>query len=377
LTAAARAPRDNFWPPDVKGEAATFEPSRAAIDRGFSTATAAEVVLSAQQYLRVGAARSAVAVCTAAKARGLSDPALELSEAMARFAAGERLAGLSLVDAVLALTPENAGALTLKAHMVAALGRAAEGRELLLRAVEAYPDYPGALPLLSSLVFPGPPYREVLTRMHRLLAPETYLEIGVDTGATLALASSASLAVGVDPAAGRVERRPANARLYAMESDTFFEHESQQSVFGGRAVDLTFIDGMHRFENALRDFAHAERWSSKGSTIVLHDCLPVAPAAALPERASLFWVGDVWKIVEVLLECRSELQVAVVPTSPSGLVVVRGLDPESTVLFTDRDAIVARYRDRPFELSPGAWPPRYGVVENSDAGIAAALGRAP
>jgi hypothetical protein len=106
----------------------------------------------------------------------------------------------------------------------------------------------------------------------------------------------------------------------------------------------------------------------------MHDCLPVARSAAARERVSTFWVGDVWKALECLLDYRSDLSIHVVPTAPSGLVVVRRLDPASTRLHEKADEIVERYRGSPYPHEPGAWPERYNVVENSEAGLARALG---
>jgi hypothetical protein len=353
----------------VKGEAASFEPDRAAIERAVAGATAAELVYLAQQYMRYGAIPSVLALCDAARARGLTDPGLVLVEATARFGAGEHARALGAVDQLLSVTPDNLGVLALKAHMMTALGNAALARALAMRVVDAHTDYPGALQLLAAIAFPGPQYRDVLARLHGLLAPDTYLEIGVDTGATLALATTASLSVGVDPNAALTGRAPEpKARLYAMKSDAFFASETPATAFGGRPVDLTFIDGMHWFEYALRDFANAERWSSPSSTIVLHDCLPVSPRAARRERDSSFWVGDVWKVLEILLDYRPELRVFIVPTAPSGLVVVRGLDPQSAVLFAKHDEIISRYRELSYPSSDGSWPSRYHVVQNSEDG---------
>jgi hypothetical protein len=214
----------------------------------------------------------------------------------------------------------------------------------------------------------------VLARIHRVLRPDTYLEIGVETGATLALATTATRAAGVDPAeCPSPQLLPPSAKLYRMESDAFFAVESKESVFGGRGADLTFIDGMHWFEYALRDFVNAERWAANDGTILLHDCLPVTRVAARRERASVFWVGDVWKVLEVLLDHRPDLRIAVVPTPPSGLVVVRGLDPRSSVLGSLMDTIVRDYRDREYLHVPGEWPERYCVVQNDEAGLARAL----
>ena len=343
------------------------------MERVFAGSTAAELAYVAQQYLRYGGVASVLALCDAARARGVSDPGLVLVEATARFGVGEHARALGAVDELLAAAPDHLGALALKAHMMAALGNAALARSLAMRVVDAHTDYPGVLPLLASIAFPGPQYREVLARLHRLLAPDTYLEIGVDTGATLALATTASIAVGVDPNAAAGRAPGANARLYAMKSDAFFATETPATAFAGRPVDLTFIDGMHWFEYALRDFANAERWSSPSSAIVLHDCLPVSPQAARRERDSSFWVGDVWKVLEILLDHRPELRIFIVPAAPSGLVVVRGLDPESTVLLAGYDQIVSRYRDLPYPSSDGSWPTRYHVVKNSEDGLRQAI----
>jgi hypothetical protein len=357
----------------LAGEASSFEPDRAVLARVFAGATAAELTYVAQQYLRYGGIPSVLALCDAARARGVFDPGLALVEASARFGAGEHARALGAVDELLAAAPGNLNALTLKAHMLAALGNAALARSLATRVVDAHPDYPGVLPLLASIAFPGPQYREVLSRLHALLAPDTYLEIGVDTGATLALATTASIAVGVDPNGAGGQRPGLNAHLYAMESDAFFAGETPATAFAGRPVDFTFIDGMHWFEYALRDFANAERWSSPSSTIVLHDCLPVSPRAALRERDSSFWVGDVWKVLDILLDHRPELRVFVVPTAPSGLVVVRGLDPQSSVLFAKYDEIVSLYRDLPYPTVDGSWPSRYHFVKNSEDGLKQAI----
>jgi hypothetical protein len=84
-------------------------------------------------------------------------------------------------------------------------------------------------------------------------------------------------------------------------------------------------------------------------------------------------VGDVWKALEALLDYRQDLRVSVVPTAPSGLVIVRGLDPGSRVLFEKHDEIVSRYREAPYPRGPGEWDSRLRVVENGDAGVKEAI----
>jgi predicted O-methyltransferase YrrM len=246
--------------------------------------------------------------------------------------------------------------------------------DVLLRIVDDDPDYPGALSALSNVTFPGPPYWEVLASLHASLRPATYLEIGVATGGTLSLAGPACQAVGVDPHPERMRVAVApNHRLYPMTSDEFFARETSNSVFAGRALDLAFIDGMHWFEYVLRDFASAERWCTPRSTILLHDCLPVAGVAAKRERASQFWVGDAWKALECLLDYRPDLHVRVIPTAPSGLVVVRNLDPHSTVLVEHMHDIVQRYRHMTYPHEPRTWSARLPIVGNDHQGLGEAL----
>jgi hypothetical protein len=50
------------------------------------------------------------------------------------------------------------------------------------------------------------------------------------------------------------------------------------------------------------------------------------------ERRTKFWSGDIWRLVLILRKYRPELSVKVIGTFPTGLGVVRGLDPASRVL---------------------------------------------
>lgn len=316
----------------------------------------------------------AVAIAVASRRLGLGSDALDLSEAAARAAQSDVQGAKALVDGVLARNPEHPLGLHTQARLLVELGDPAQAKASLGRLIDVFPDYPGAHGLLAALAFPGPPYKDVLARLHRFLRPHTYLEIGVEYGATLALATTATIAAGVDPAPLSAEKRPAGARFYEMTSDEFFARESVDTVFDGKPVDVAFIDGMHWFEYALRDFVNVERWAAPSSAIVLHDCLAVTPLAARRERASTFWVGDVWKVLEVLLALRPDLHISVVPTRPSGLVVVRRLDPASRVLSDNLAEIVERHFDAPYPYALATWPDRYPFVANSEAGLARALG---
>jgi hypothetical protein len=337
--------------------------------------TPADAVLVAQQCLRVGVPGEARVICELARESAPDDPALLVTHAAALAGCRQPREALALVDSVLARMPAYLPARHLHAHLCSAVGDRTGARGKIADLIETWPDYPGAQGALAQWLLPGPPYRDVLGKIHRLVRPDTYLEIGVETGASLSLATTATIAAGVDPVLSLIQYQlPPGAKTYATDSDTFFRDHSRAGVFGERPLDLAFIDGMHWFEFVLRDFVNVERWASPETVVLLHDCLPTSRSAAFRERASSFWVGDTWKVLDALLLHRPDLKIAIVPTPPSGLVVIRGLDPTSTVLSTRMTEIVAAFREAEYPHEPGRWPTSFGITENTDAGVARALG---
>jgi hypothetical protein len=192
-------------------------------------------------------------------------------------------------------------------------------------------------------------YYRTLIKIHEAMRPETYLEIGIRKGDSLALATTAAVAIGIDPEPILSKPGADNAEIYAMTSDDFFRTRDLRTELGGRDLDLAFIDGMHRYEFVLRDFANVERNGTADTVVLLHDCLPVDAVSAARERTTSLWTGDVWKTVAVLRRFRPDLRLTIVDAPPSGLVIVEGLDPASRVLYEDYDAIEAEYTPMGFE----------------------------
>ncbi len=296
------------------------------------------------------------------------------------YAGGIALAGGRLPEALAhferarALRPADAAY-----HFHAALARWRLGeleaaRERCEAALERAPDFLSAHHLLAAIDLPGPSYLEVLSMIHAHLAPRTYLEIGVGEGDSLALASSKTLAVGVDPAPGITKQLGPRTRICAETSDRFFAGRDLRSEMDGLPVDLAFLDGMHRFEVALRDFVNVERNCSVESTILIHDCYPLSRLTAARDRRTTFWSGDVWRLIPALRKHRPELRVNVIATAPTGLGVVRGLDPASQVLPQRFDEIVQEFlaldyatleADKPglLALFPNDWERIKGILE--------------
>ena len=180
------------------------------------------------------------------------------------------------------------------------------------------------------------PYLDVLARLHRALEPRSYLEIGVGTGSSLTLARGP--AMGVDPIPRVTVDLPAGVRLFEQTSDQFFEGEAASSL--ARSLDLVFIDGLHLFEQALRDFMHVERYASPSTLVVIDDVLPNHPLQAERTRQSTVWCGDVWKMAVALRAIRPDVLTLCVNTSPTGLMLVVGLNPQDRLLREQYNALV-------------------------------------
>ncbi|MFF4248396.1 class I SAM-dependent methyltransferase [Streptomyces sp. NPDC001822] len=202
---------------------------------------------------------------------------------------------------------------------------------------------------------------EFLRSLHRVYRPRNYLEIGVNDGRSLALSRVPSVAV--DPAFRVVTDISCDVHLVRATSDAFFARKDPllhlrngRNPFRALArrdplnllgadpkLELSFIDGMHLFEYALRDFMNVERHSRWSSVIVLDDMLPRDVDEAARDRHTQFWTGDVYKVAQVLRRFRPDLLVIEVDTEPTGVLVVLGADPASQVLKNAYDEIIEEY----------------------------------
>jgi len=196
---------------------------------------------------------------------------------------------------------------------------------------------------LSELFLPYEHYMEILKRVHRWLRPANYLEIGVESGASMVLAEPPTLCLGVDPEPQIQFEFSAPTQIFEKTSDDFFAEHDLGEELGGKALDLAFVDGLHHFDAALRDFINIERHSTPATVVLFHDGIPLDEETAARERKTMFWSGDTWKIIPLLKKYRPDLKIFTIPAPPTGLTVVMGLDSESKVLAEKLDAIVDEY----------------------------------
>jgi hypothetical protein len=241
-------------------------------------------------------------------------------------------------------------------------GDSAGAIEACRRALALDRDCLAAHVCMAHATLPGDDFLTYLRRFHETLRPRTYLEIGVDAGRTLSLARPPTIAVGVDPTAPQGGSFAATTRLFALESDAFFATQNVAAALGHPVIDFAFVDGLHLFEQALRDFMHVEQHAARDSVVLFHDCLPLDAATSSRERRTGFWTGDVWKLVPILTRLRPDLTVFVIPAYPTGLALVTRCDPGSRVLEERFEAVIEEFRPQEWSGVPDA--ASFPVVEN-------------
>jgi Methyltransferase domain len=269
-----------------------------------------------------------------------------------------------------------ARALFLTARAQQWLGRPQQALALCRRAVR-FADYPRADALMARLTLPGEVYYDVLARIHAYLRPASYLEIGVARGESLARVLPETQVVGVDPAPQLATPPTPRQRIIAATSDDFFAQQDVRALFGGRALDMAFIDGMHRFEYALRDFINVERCCAPHSVILMHDCYPLDARTAQREQRTRFWSGDIWRLVLLLREQRPDLVVRTIATPATGLGIVLNPDPQSGVLAARREQLIEEYLAKDFSVLEGRKAEALGRVPNEWPAIKALLDARP
>lgn len=256
-------------------------------------------------------------------------------------------------------------------------GRPADAIAACQALLAAAPNYTPAQTLLATIDLPGEDYFRVLERIHLHLRPRTYVEIGVAQGESIRLADPGTRALGVDPEPRIRFDLGSNVRVFAETSDAFFVQHDVRAELGGLPIELAFIDGMHQFEFALRDFMNIEPLCTPASTILIHDVYPLDARTAARERATAFWSGDIWRLILLLRKHRPDLMVHTIAAAPTGLALVRNLDPGSTYIRDHLAALIEEYLAVDFSVLDGRKAERLALLPNDWWQIRALLDAPP
>ena len=218
---------------------------------------------------------------------------------------------------------------------------------------------------LADLRMPGEGYLAWLEKLYGALTPDTVIEIGVYQGASLALLKPPTVAIGIDPGATIILPLQTETHIFAETSDEFFFKRRADKLLAGQPLSVGFIDGLHLFEQALRDFINLEPYCGPHSAIFFHDTVPLDEPTQTRIRNTQFHTGDVWKTILCLKHYRPDLNIFTIATPPTGLTVVTGLDPSSTVLTDRYEEAVARFIDTSFSAVESVLYTVLNVIPNS------------
>jgi hypothetical protein len=123
---------------------------------------------------------------------------------------------------------------------------------------------------------------EIIQRFVAMFDAPTYLEIGVCRGETfLEVTAARKIAVDVyfDFDFESSRKAQPECEFAQMSSDAFFADPSRDL----ERYDVVFIDGLHTFEQTLRDLINVVPRMSPLGVIIIDDVLPESYAASLPD----------------------------------------------------------------------------------------------
>ena len=152
------------------------------------------------------------------------------------------------------------------------------------------------------------PKADVIAGLLSLYRDPRYLEVGVAGGRTFN-GVTAARKVAVDPKfkfeVGEVKSNQPTASYHQVPSDEYFGF----LVESGERFDVIYLDGLHTFEQTLRDFCNAIRYLAPNGVIVVDDVMPSSYFASLRDLAQFravrkgrkdisdAWMGDVYRLV--------------------------------------------------------------------------------
>ncbi|MCW3017270.1 MAG: hypothetical protein JWO02_4362, partial [Solirubrobacterales bacterium] len=236
-----------------------------------------------------------------------------------------------------------------------------EFEEALARDHDLQPAHVG----LSHLLLPGEGYLTWLERIYAFLNPSSVLEIGVSKGLSLATVRPPAIAIGVDPVPSSILPLQANSHIFPETSDAFFDAHRLDGLLGGHPLGAAFIDGLHLYEQSLKDFINVERYCGPESVVMFHDTIPLDEPTQSRATDTQFHTGDVWKTVLALRRYRPELDIFTIATPWTGLTVVTGFTDEDSGFAARYDEAVGRFIDEPFAPFAQAMGTELNIVENN------------
>jgi hypothetical protein len=193
---------------------------------------------------------------------------------------------------------------------------------------------------------------DVIQRIIDKKNAKTYLEIGAGSGANFfAIRARRKIAVDLNFTFSRRRRIKWTLKNICNVAAEFDESSSDSYFVRKKStdcLDVVFIDGLHTYEQSLKDVNNSLIHLSDSGIIIMHDCSPPNEVAAYPAVSwkhadelklpgwTREWCGDVWKTVCHLRSHRTDLRVFVLDCD-YGLGIVTKGEADSCLNLTQKD----------------------------------------
>ena len=125
-----------------------------------------------------------------------------------------------------------------------------------------------------------PSRSEIIQKIIDIKKYKNYLEVGCDKDENFSKIN-VEKKIGVDPLKGGTLR---------MTSDDFFKKNNEK-------FDLIFLDGLHTYEQTIKDIDNSLKFLNNHGVVIIHDCLPKKIWNQIVPRVYGHWNGDVWKAI--------------------------------------------------------------------------------
>lgn len=189
-----------------------------------------------------------------------------------------------------------------------------------------------------------------------------YLEVGVYLGETFRSLEATSK-VAVDPSfefdVDEAHSEDPRSVFHEVPSDEYFG----RIVRRGDEFDVIFLDGLHIFEQTLRDFNNAVLHLADRGVIIIDDVTPISHLASIPDRRKFnelrqilderngSWMGDVYRLVFFIDTFWQQFTCRTIAESNSQLVAWRQ-PRESVTARTASEVVGMTYEDMLLHREP-------------------------
>lgn len=191
----------------------------------------------------------------------------------------------------------------------------------------------GQLHKFAQLIAPHRFKRDYIQAEIDRLNAVLYLEIGVRDGATFR-GVRCRRKIAVDPV--RTEKMQLTwpgEGFFEETSDDFFSN-SVGDALAGESIDVALVDGLHEFEQVIRDVMNCAHWMRPDGVIVLDDCNPSSAERGQPVPTGGPWNGDVWKAVALIRRTQPQWQCVTFDTD-QGIGLIWGFESGAAAISED------------------------------------------